>query len=60
MKAVEKLALKGPLELRMVEVAWMQFKIVGMDRDIRVFELNDDFDAFAFFASAKIQQWMFV
>lgn len=38
----------------------MQFKIVGMDRDIRVFELNDDFDAFAFFASAKIQQWMFV
>ena len=36
MQAIEELALEGPLELRMIEVAGVQVKVVGMHRDRRI------------------------
>jgi hypothetical protein len=59
-ESVEELALEGPLELRVVEVARVQLETVGVHRDRFVFELDDDLDTFAFGAGGEIQQWMFV
>ena len=55
MQAIEKLALKGPLKLRMVEVAWMHFEIIGMYGDVRVLEVDDDFNSFTFSTRRKIK-----
>jgi hypothetical protein len=54
-QGVVKLALEAPLELRVVQVARMQIEIVGVNREGRVFELDDDFDAFAFRAGGEVQ-----
>src|SRR5579862_1985100 len=48
---IVKLPLKAPFELWMIEVARMQFKIIGMNWDRLIFELNDDFHPFTFGAS---------
>jgi hypothetical protein len=60
MEGVIELALEAPFELRVVEVAGMEIEVVGVDGDGLVFEFNDDFYAFAFGASGKVQQRMFV
>lgn len=56
MHAGVKLALKRPLELRMVEVARVQIEIVGVNRHGRIFEIDDDFHRFAFCARVEVQQ----
>ena len=60
MQGVVQLALEGPLELGMVQVARMQVEIVGVHRDCRRLELDDDLDAFALVAGGKIQQRVLV
>ena len=57
---IEELALKAPFELRIVEIARMKLEVVGVNRDVFVLELDDDFNAFTLRARREIQQWMFV
>src|SRR5690242_1776673 len=59
-QAIEELALEGPLELRVVEVARMHHEVVGVDRHCRVPKLNDDFDGFAALARVKVKQRMLI
>ena len=42
-----ELALEVPFELRMVEVAGMELKVIGMDRDGHVFESDGEFNPLA-------------
>jgi len=44
----------------MIQVAGMQIEIISVHGSRRVLELDDDFNAFTFDASRKVQQWMFV
>ena len=44
----------------MVQIAGMQFEIIGMYRNIGILELDDDLDAFALVASGKIEQGVFI
>src|SRR5208337_1078437 len=60
MQAVKKLALKGPLELRIVEIAWVQLEVVNVDRRIGEARANDHFDGFTFDAGIELDQRMFV
>ena len=60
MQRIEKLALEAPLELRMVEVARMKIEIVSVYGDGFIFELDDDFDAFALGAGGKVKKGVFV
>ena len=60
MQAVVELALQIPGEPGMIEVAWMNFKNVGMNRDGRVFQINQNFDQTLIFARRKGKQWMIV
>jgi len=57
---IEELALKAPFELRIVEIARMKLEVVGVNRDVFVLELDNDFNAFTLRARGEIQQWMFV
>src|SRR6266702_6749139 len=57
---VEKLALKTPFELRVIEIARVQVEIVSVHRNALVFELNDDLDALALGAGGEIQQWVLI
>jgi hypothetical protein len=57
---VEELALEAPFELRVVEIARVHIKVIGVDGDGFIFEINEEFDAFAFGASREIQQRVFV
>ncbi|MGB9206173.1 MAG: hypothetical protein WCB94_19605, partial [Terriglobales bacterium] len=41
-QAIEELALEGPLELRVVEIAGMQFEAVGVDRRLGEAWADDD------------------
>ena len=60
MQTVVELTLKGPLELRMIEIAWMQVEVVRVHRDGGLSELNDDFYALALRLRAEIEQRMFI
>lgn len=60
MQAVVELALQIPGELGMIEVAWMNFKNVGMKRDRRVFQIHQNFDHTFIFARRKSKKWMIV
>ena len=60
MQAVEELALKGPLELRVVEVARVQFEVVGVDGRIGETGTDDDFDGVSFGAGIELDQRMLV
>ena len=59
-QTVVELALKFPLELRMIEITGMKFEVIGMDRYRWVLEVNDYFYPFAFRAGGKIQQGVLV
>ncbi len=52
-QAVEELALKGPLELRIVEIAGMQIEVVGVHRRIGEAWPDDDLDGLALVARAR-------
>ena len=60
MQAVVKLSLKCPFELRMIQIAGMQFEIISMHRDRGIFELNNDFYAIALAPSREVQQGMLI
>src|SRR5579872_192804 len=60
MQRVVELSLEGPFELRIVEIAWMQVEVIGMNCNALVLELDDDFDAIALSARRKVQQWMLI
>jgi len=60
MQAVVELALKTPFELRVIEIARVQIEIIGVDRDRRILEVNDYFDAFALGARVERHQGMFI
>jgi len=49
-EAVVDLALKMPGELRVVEVAWMDWKYILMDWHSRVFQVDQNLDGSARFA----------
>ena len=59
-QAVIKLPLESPLELEVIEVPGMKFEVVGMHRDWRIPELNDDFNGLALGPRRKIEQGMLV
>ena len=59
-QAIVKLALEGPLKLRMIQVARMQIEIIGVDWDIGILELDDDLDSVAFGPRGEVQQRMLV
>lgn len=59
-QAIEYLALKGPLELWVVEIARMQFEVVGVDRRFGETGTDDYFDRFSFSASIELGQRMLV
>ena len=60
MEAVVKLSLEGPLELRVIKVPGVEFEIIRMHWNRGIFEIDQDFDAFAFGASCEIQQRMLI
>ncbi len=60
MQAVEELALKGPLELRIVEVAWVQLEVINMDGRIGEAGANDDFDGLVLSAGIELDERMLV
>src|SRR5580765_2727158 len=57
---VIQLSLKAPFELRIVEVARVQVKVIGVDRNTLVLELDDDLNAIALVSCGEVQQWMLV
>jgi hypothetical protein len=59
-KGVVKLTLEVPLELWAFEVAWMNFEIVGVHRDWRVLELDDDLDGVILLAGVEGKQRVLV
>src|ERR1017187_6718760 len=59
-QAVEELALEGPLELCVVEIARMQLEIVNMNRRIGEAWADDHLDGFTFDAGIELDQGMFV
>jgi hypothetical protein len=59
-QTVVELALKFPLELRMIKVPGMKFEVVGMDRDCWLFEVDDYFHPFTFGPGREIQQRVLV
>ncbi len=60
MQAIEELALEGPFKLRMVQIAWVKFEIVGVDRHRRVLEADDHLYGITLGTGGEIQQGMFV
>jgi hypothetical protein len=59
-QTVVELTLERPLELWMVEIAWMHLEVVSVHRDVRILELDDDFHPIIFVASAEFEQRMLV
>src|ERR1700687_1467276 len=57
---VVELALKMPSELGMIEVAGMNRKHVGVNRDGRVLQIDQNFDSAVVFARGKGEQRMIV
>ena len=59
-QAIVKLALECPFELGMVKIAGMHFEAVGVHRDGRIFEVDEDFNCVTFFLGLKVEERMFV
>ena len=59
-QAVVELVLQMPGELRMIEVAGMDRKHVGVNRDGRALQIDQDFDNAVIFARGKGEQRMIV
>ena len=59
-QGIEELALEAPFKLRVVEIAWVQIKIVRVHRGGFIFELDDDPDTFALGARREVQQRVLV
>ena len=59
-QCVVELALKIPRELRVIEVARMDLELVGVHRDRRVLQINQDLNGFVFLTRSKGEQGMVV
>jgi hypothetical protein len=59
-QTVEELALEGPLELRIVKVAGVQFEIVNVDGWIGETRADDDFDGLTLVAGIELDERMLV
>ena len=59
-QGVVELALEAPLKLRVVEIAWVQIKIVGVHRNAFILELDNNLNPFIFRTCRKNQEWMLV
>ena len=59
-QAVEELALEGPFELRVVEIAGMQFEIVDVNRRLSKFRADDHFHRIALGAGVEFDKRMLV
>ena len=60
MQSVVELVLEMPGELGMIEVAGVDWKHVGVDRNGRVLHINQDFDRSVVVAGGKGEQGMIV
>ena len=60
MQAIIKLPLEGPLELGMVEVTRVHLEVIGVHRNGRVLEIDDDLDAVMLFARTELKKRVFV
>ena len=60
MKRVVQLSLKLPFELRMIEIAGMKFKRIGVHRNCGMQKLNQHFYPVRLCPRVKGKQWMFV
>ena len=60
MQAIVKLALKAPFKLRIVQITRMHVEIVGVHRDGRILELDNQLHAFALGTCIEIQQRMLI
>ena len=52
--------LKGPLELRIIEIAWMQFEVVGVNPGLGELGTDDDFNPVTLRTRVKRKQGMIV
>jgi hypothetical protein len=59
-QTIVELTLECPLELWMVEIAWVHLEVVSVHRDGRILELDDDFNPIIFVASGEVEQRMLV
>jgi hypothetical protein len=59
-QAIKELALESPFELGMVKVAGVELEIISMHGDVRILELDNDFDTFALTAGRKVEEGMLV
>src|SRR5262249_32547373 len=59
-QAIKELALKGPLELRMIQIARVHIKQIGMHGYWRVLEVNDYLDCLTLCPRRELQQRVLV
>ena len=59
-QAIEDLPLEGPLELRVIEIAGMQFEVVGVNGRLGKARTDDHLDGVAFGTSVEFNQRMLV
>ena len=59
-QAVEELTLKGPLELRVVQIAGMKLAIVGVDLRLAEARAENDLDSVTLRAGAEVNQRVFI
>lgn len=60
MQAIVKLTLKAPFKLRVVQVAFVQVKIIGVHGNGRILELDDDLHALSLPARGEVQERVLV
>lgn len=54
------MALEGPLELRVVQISRMQIEVIGVDRDRRILELDDQLNPVTLGSRRKVEQRMVI
>jgi len=59
-KAIVQLALKAPLELRMVQIPRVKLEIIGVHWKLGILELDDDLDRLALGAGVEDKQRVLV
>ena len=59
-QAIEDLPLEGPLELWIVEIAWVKLKVVGVHRRIGKARPDDELDGFALGPRVELDEGMFI
>ena len=60
MQAIVELALERPFELWMVKIARVHLEVIGVYRDGRILEVDDDFYSIALFPGAEVEQGVLI